>query len=325
MRIGIDLGGTKIEGIAMGDASQILFRKRVPTPHGNYQATLGAIAALVSDINAEAGPARSIGIGAPGSINPAGDMMQNCNSTCLNGENLAADLQARLTVPTRIANDADCFVLSEANDGAAKDCNTVFGVILGTGVGGGYCVGRKLIGGPNALTGEWGHNPLARSSLHQPNPDHPSLDHPSLDHPRLDLPGPDQSYTSHAFPDRPCFCGRVNCVETWISGPAVEKEFHQITGKKWSAADISSSADPEAIAATDRFLDRLAQALGVVINMIDPDCIVFGGGLSHINRIYSDLPHLITRHILPETCHTKFVKASHGDSSGVRGAAWLWP
>ena len=290
MRIGVDLGGTKIEAIAMADDTTVIHRKRVDTPQSDYQATLNAIAALVSSIEDTAGPARAIGIGAPGSISPAGNIMQNCNSIFLNGKCLAQDIQKMLKTPVRIANDADCFTLSETKDGAAMGFDTVFGVILGTGVGGGFVAHGHLLQGPNSLTGEWGHNPLQQ-------------------------PGP----------NRHCYCGRENCIEKWISGPAISKEYSQTNAVALSTQAIAASEDLAAIAAIDTFLERLAMALGAIINTFDPHCIVFGGGLSNIDRIYSELPSLLTNHILPATCLTKIVKAKHGDSSGVRGAAWLWP
>lgn len=290
MRIGIDLGGTKIEGIAMSDDGEINAKLRLDTPQGHYENTVEAICDLVSDLEADQGTARAIGIGTPGSISPITGLMQNCNSVCLNGKDLLADLSNRLSAPVRIANDADCFALSEAVDGAGAQASTVFGVILGTGVGGGLVVGKKLVAGPNALAGEWGHNPLFEGVA-----------------------------------QRTCYCGRINCVETWISGPAVEREYQAHAQRSLSAFDIASESSDVAVQTMDRFLERLAKALGVVINMIDPECIVFGGGLSNIDRIYTDLPQLLPAHIMPDTCKTVLKKAEHGDSSGVRGAAWLWP
>ena len=290
MRVGIDLGGTKIEAIAMNEDSDILFRQRIPTPQNSYKALLNAIASLVSSLEKSSETAKTIGVGAPGSISPSGSVMQNCNTKCLNGENLAFDLREILKKPVRVANDADCFTLSEAIDGAGKGFETVFGVILGTGVGGGFVAHSQLLGGPNALTGEWGHNPLQQ-------------------------PGP----------DRNCFCGRVNCVETWISGPAIANQYNQIHGVNFSAQHIATSNAPDCVAAIDQFLERLSTALGAIINSFDPHCIVFGGGLSNIERIYTELPSLIPSHILPAKCLTKIAKAKFGDSSGVRGAAWLWP
>jgi len=290
MRIGIDLGGTKIEVVAMANDHKILYRTRVPTPQGDYKATLDAIRALAEKAEAAAGKARGIGVGTPGSISPVTHLMQNCNSTCLNGKDLLADLESILAAPVRIANDADCFALSEAQDGAGKGFSSVFGIILGTGVGGGLVINGQLLEGPNALVGEWGHNPLA-------------------------LPGA----------DRPCYCGHNNCVETWISGPAIEKEFTTLGGPALSAAAIATSSDPLAVAAVDSFLNRLAQALGSVVNLVDPACIVLGGGLSNIERIYAELPSRLVGHIMPDTCLTALKKAEHGDSSGIRGAAWLWP
>ncbi len=291
MRIGLDLGGTKIEALALADDGSELVRIRRETPAQDYRALLQSIQDLVTEIQNKHGKSRGIGIGTPGSLSPVSDLIQNSNSTCLNGKNLIADLEATLEQPIKIANDADCFTLSEATDGAAADYNSVFGVILGTGVGGGFVINKTLLNGPNALTGEWGHNPLVVKN----------------------------TATKH------CYCGRKNCVESWISGPAVAADHLAETGRNYSAAVIANHTDPESSATINRFLNRLAMALGQVINIVDPECIVFGGGLSNISRIYGELPNLISPYIMANTCRTKFVQAQHGDSSGVRGAAWLWP
>lgn len=290
MRVGIDLGGTKIEAIAMDEDGGILFRQRTPTPQNGYKAILDAIASLVSSLEKSVGIAHTLGVGSPGSISPSGSVMQNSNTKSLNGKNLAVDLREVLKKPVRVANDADCFTLSEAMDGAGMGFDTVFGVILGTGIGGGFVAHGQLLNGPNSLTGEWGHNPLVQSG-----------------------------------PDRKCFCGRINCVETWISGPAIANEYNRIHGATLLAHDIAASDAPECVAAIDQFLERLSAALGAIINSFDPHCIVFGGGLSNIERLYAELPDLIPNHILPAKCLTKIAKAKYGDSSGVRGAAWLWP
>lgn len=291
MRIGIDLGGTKIEALALADDGIECARQRSNTPTNDYQALLGAIKSLIYDIENTHGKARAIGFGTPGSISPSTGLMQNSNSTCLNGTNLKRDLEEILARPVRIANDADCFALSEATDGSAAAYNSVFGVILGTGVGGGLIVNKTLVTGPNALTGEWGHNPLSIEDAHS----------------------------------RLCYCGRTGCIESWISGPAISADHALHTNQHYTAVEIADLATAETTETIDRFLYRLAKALGQVINMIDPETIVFGGGLSNIDRIYCEMPELIPPYIMSNSCQTKFLKAKHGDSSGVRGAAWLWP
>ncbi|MEX0298571.1 MAG: ROK family protein [Kordiimonas sp.] len=291
MRIGVDLGGTKIEALALADDGNELGRMRKNTPAHDYNALLMSITDLVRDVEHSFGTARSIGFGTPGSISPDTGLIQNSNSTCLNGKNLLSDLTEHLRRPIRIANDADCFALSEATDGAAREYKSVFGVILGTGVGGGLVFDKSLLSGPNALTGEWGHNPLIIDST----------------------------------PAQQCYCGRTACIESWISGPALARD-HQInTGESLTAAEIASLNNTKTRLTIDRFLSRLAQSIGQVINIIDPECIVFGGGLSNIDRIYSELPDLVTPYIMSNRCRTSFKQAQHGDSSGVRGAAWLWP
>lgn len=291
MRIGVDLGGTKIEALALADDGSELMRIRRETPAQDYNALLQSISDLIANIENKHGKSRGIGIGTPGSLSPANNMLQNSNSTCLNGKDLIANLETTLNRPVKIANDADCFALSEATDGAAANYASVFGIILGTGVGGGLVVNNSLLNGPNALTGEWGHNPLMV----------------------------DSAATRH------CYCGRQNCIESWISGPAIAADHLAETGQDCSAAMIAGLNSIDGLATINRFLNRLAQALGQVINIIDPECIVFGGGLSNIDLIYKELPNLISPYIMADTCRTQFTKAQYGDSSGVRGAAWLWP
>lgn len=291
MRIGIDLGGTKIEALALADTGIEQGRIRIDTPSNNYSELLTCLKELIDTVESTHGRARSIGFGTPGSIAPGTGHMQNSNSTVLNGRELQKDLEQTLGRQVKIANDADCFTLSEATDGAAARFNTVFGVILGTGVGGGLCVNKQLISGPNALTGEWGHNPLTVENVEA----------------------------------RTCYCGRRGCIESWISGPAITEDHFLQTRERLTAAEIANSESKTANATIERFIDRLAQALGQVINIADPECIVFGGGLSNIPKIYDELPDRIGPFIMTDVCHTHFVKAQHGDSSGVRGAAWLWP
>ena len=289
MRIGIDLGGTKIEAVGLYANGDETKRIRVQTPQGQYTETVTAIAQLVHELENRFEAANSIGICTPGSISPVTGLMQNCNSTCLNGQSLKTDLEQSLNRTISMSNDADCLALSEAIDGAAAHAKTVFGVILGTGVGAGYAVNKALITGPNALTGEWGHNPL---------------------------PVP-------VSPDRNCYCGRVNCVETWLSGPGISQTYKNQTGKTASAENIATMNSKEATETIDLFIEQLSASLGTIINAIDPEVIVFGGGLSNIERIYQELPKRITSYIMPDICNTQFVPAKHGCSSGIRGAARL--
>jgi fructokinase len=276
VRIGIDLGGTKIEGIALDDAGQVLLRQRVPTPRGDYAGTVAAIAALVREIESTTGDRGSVGVGIPGALSRLTGRVKNANSTWLNGRPLHGDLEAALQRPVRLANDANCFALSEAVDGAGRGARVVFGVILGTGVGGGIVVDGLLLDGPNAIAGEWGHNPLT-------------------------LPAGDD------LPLRPCWCGRAGCIETYLCGPALQRE-REIEGE----------------AALTRYEARLARALAGVINLLDPDVIVLGGGVSNLDRLYENVPRLWGAHVFSDHVATQLARHVHGDSSGVRGAAWLW-
>ena len=296
MRIGIDLGGTKIEAIALDDRGGERFRRRIATPRGDYAGTIAALSRLVEDAEMRVG-ASTVGIGIPGAISPATGLIKNANSTWLNGQPLAEDLAAALGRPVRLANDANCFALSEATDGAAAGCRIVFGVIIGTGTGGGIVVdGRVLVGG-NAIAGEWGHNPMP-----WPEPD--------------DWPGP------------PCYCGRTGCIETFLSGPGLARDHERHTGQRADAAAIARAAargDAGACATLERYEGRMARGLAAVMNVVDPDVIVLGGGLSQIERLYPTVPRLWGRFVFSDAVATRLVRARHGDSSGVRGAAWLWP
>lgn len=297
MRIGVDLGGSKIEAIALADDGRELLRRRVATPQGNYPATVAAVAALVTEIEGALGRRGTVGIGTPGAISRATGLIKNANSTCLNGQPLLADLQTALGREVRIANDANCFAVSEATDGAAAGAEVVFGVILGTGVGGGIVVAGRLLTGPNAIAGEWGHNPLPL-----PTP--------------LDLPL------------RPCYCGRAGCIEGYLSGPGLSADHLTRTGEDLAATEIAQGAhlgDPSCQASLQRYEARLARALAGVINLLDPEVIVLGGGLSNLARLYENLPRLWTPHVFSDRVDTRLLKNHHGDSSGVRGAAWLWP
>jgi fructokinase len=288
MRLGIDLGGTKTEIAALEGPREVL-RRRVPTPR-DYDGTITAIATLV----AESGIDAPVGIGIPGTETAAG-LVKNANSTWLNGRPLRADLEAALGRKVRLANDANCFALSEAADGAGAGARVVFGVIAGTGVGGGVVVEGKVIGGAHGVGGEWGHIPLPAPSVQEVN-------------------------------DAPlCYCGKRGCMEVWCSGPGLAAEFARVTGRTLSAEEIAASAEPEAVAAMTRQIDRLARGLATVVNILDPDVIVLGGGLSNIARLYDELPPLVERYGFTLGGPPRIVKNRHGDSSGVRGAAWLWP
>jgi fructokinase len=296
MRIGIDLGGTKIEGIALDDAGAELIRQRIPTPQGDYQATLTEIQTLINYIETETGQRGSVGIATPGAISPATGLMKNSNSVCLNGKPVLADLQALLSREVRIANDANCFALSEATDGAAKGARVVFGVIIGTGTGGGIVVDGKTLEGPNAIAGEWGHNPL-------PWP---------LD---IELPGPE------------CYCGKNGCIETYLSGPGMTRDHELYANIILDAETIVGKAtfgDEDANETLQRYEDRLARSLAQVINILDPDVIVLGGGMGNIKRLYKNVPKLWGAYVFSDRVVTKLLPPKHGDSSGVRGAAWLW-
>jgi fructokinase len=297
MRIGIDLGGTKIEVIAFGDNGEVLFRDRVATPQEDYSGTLQVIAELVVRLERELGRQGTVGIGMPGAISPATGLVKNSNSVCLNGRRFDRDLERLLRRPLRIANDANCFVLSEATDGAAAGAEVVFGVILGTGTGGGVAVRGAILAGANAIAGEWGHNPLP-----WPHPE--------------ELPGP------------PCYCGKSGCIETYLSGPGLARDFRAAGGRSISALEIGAQAengDEYANAVLARYEDRLARGLASVINILDPDMIVVGGGLSNIKRLYTEVPRLWSQYVFSDRVATRLVQARFGDSSGVRGAAWLWP
>ena len=296
-RIGIDLGGTKIEGVGLHESGRELTRCRIHTPVGDYIGTVAAIAGLVERVEAEIGARGCVGIGIPGAISPATGLVKNANSTWLNGQPLDRDLVTALGRPVRIENDANCFAVSEATDGSGAGATVVFGVILGTGVGAGIVVRGRPLRGANAIAGEWGHNPLS---------------YPQDD----ERPGP------------PCYCGRNGCIETFLSGPALASDHRARTGQICTPAAIAAAAasgDQRADATLARYEARLARALATVINLLDPEVIVLGGGLSNIDRLYRTVPSLWRPFILSDQIDTKLVPAVHGDASGVRGAAWLWP
>ena len=284
MRIGIDVGGTKIEALVLDPQGREVFRKRVLTPRGDYDATVATIAALVE----ESGEG-SVGIGIPGTLSRLTGLVKNANSTWLIGRPLKRDLEAAIGREVRIENDANCFALSEAVDGAGEGAHVVFGVILGTGVGGGIVIDGKVLVGANAIAGEWGHNPLPR-------------------------------IVESDLPLRACYCGREGCIETYLAGPAVEREHERLTGELLPAKDIGWRGGT----AMDQYAERLARALAAVINVLDPDVIVLGGGMSNVERLYRDVPRLWPRYVFSDHVATRLARNRHGDSSGVRGAAWLW-
>jgi len=296
MRIGIDLGGTKIEAIAI-DGTDELLRRRVPAPRHDYAGTVAAVRDLVSAIEREVGTSGTVGIGIPGSISAVTGLIKNANSTWLNGQPLDRDLERALGRPVRLMNDANCFALSEATDGAAIGAHTVFGVILGTGTGAGIVVHGRVLEGRHRIAGEWGHNPL-------PWPEDG------------ERPGP------------PCYCGRAGCIETFLSGPGLSATYAAMAGRHADGVEIArlaESGDPSAESALRIYENRLARALASIINVLDPDVIVLGGGLSNIARLYARVPPLLGTFVFSDSADTPIVAARHGDSSGVRGAAWLWP
>ncbi|MEQ1663370.1 MAG: ROK family protein [Thiobacillus sp.] len=324
LRLGIDLGGSKIELIALEAGGREVLRRRIPTPQGDYPGTVAAIAGLVVAAEAELKQAGSVGVASPGAISPASGLMKNCNSTCLNGQALTADLETALQREVRLANDANCLALSEAVDGAAADAETVFGVILGTGVGGGVVVRGHALNGANAIAGEWGHSPLPYFQFAHTQADRTATgSHPAtgeaLIHP---WPSPRELETAPA-----CYCGKKGCIETWLSGPGFAADHVRYGGENLPAYEIAQLATagygPCSISLA-RYEERLARALAGVINLLDPDVIVLGGGMSNIARLYDTVPKLWRRYVFSDRVDTQLVPPKFGDSSGVRGAAWLW-
>ena len=295
MRIGIDLGGTKTEGIVLSHEGEILARRRIATPR-DYDATIAAIASLVSALEADVQEQATVGVGIPGAVTPATGLVKNANSTWLIGRPLLADLETRLDRPVRMMNDANCFAISEAADGAAAGAEVVFGVILGTGVGGGIVVRGECLVGPNLVAGEWGHNPLPWM---EPG----------------ESPGP------------ACYCGKRGCIETFLSGPGFERDHAMHTGERLTSEEIVSRAETSAGSREmlGRYYDRLARSLASVVNVLDPDVIVLGGGMSNIARLAEETSARLGRFVFSDSVRTRVVRNKHGDSSGVRGAAWLWP
>lgn len=298
MRIGIDLGGTKIELRALDNSGHELLRQRIDTPVGDYEATLDAIVDLITRAETQLAQTGSIGICIPGAISPDTGLIKNANSVCLIGHPLNLDLEQRLQRFVRTANDADCFTLSETTDGAGQDCAQVFGVILGTGVGGGICINGQLLSGPNAIAGEWGHNPLP--------------------------------WSTHADSPKPsCYCGKQGCIETYLSGPGFCQQYQLLSKQSLNRTEaimaLSRQGDAVAKQAFETYCDRLARSLATVINVIDPSIVVLGGGLSNISELYEEIPKRWGQYVFSDQVNTLLKQAQHGDASGVRGAAWLWP
>ncbi|HKQ44126.1 MAG TPA: ROK family protein [Rhizomicrobium sp.] len=294
MRLGIDLGGTKTEILALAGDGATALRRRIATPK-DYDSLLRAMVELVRGAESETGAPGSVGIAIPGSESFGTNLIKNANTTYLIGKPLRRDMEQALGRPVRLANDANCFALSEAHDGAAAGAHTVFGIIAGTGVGGGVVVDGKVLDGSHGIAGEWGHIPLPAPTLEE----------------MTNAP--------------PCYCGKRGCLEVWCSGPGLCLDFKRVTGREASAEQIAASDGQEERAAMDRWIDRMARAMAVLVNILDPDVIVMGGGLSNIERLYQDLPPLIEKYSFNPGGPPKIVKNMHGDSSGVRGAAWLWP
>lgn len=298
MRIGIDLGGTKIEGIALENDGSIPVRLRVPTPRNDYQAIVNSIVELVTKIENEYGNSGNVGIGIPGSASAKTGLIRNANTVCLIGQDLRGDIEAQLKRPIRLANDADCFALSEASDGAGKDSYSVFGVIIGTGCGSGIVVNKQLVEGANLIAGEWGHNPLP-------------------------WPADDER------PGKACYCGQQGCIETFLSGTGFSHNYHAAGGDKITAEQIMQRVEQGEKLANEqfqRYIDRMARSLASIINVLDPETIVLGGGMSKVEQLYERVPQVWDKYIFsPEPAITQLLPPVHGDSGGVRGAAWLWP
>ena len=297
MRIGVDLGGTKIEIIALDENGATVLRRRVPTPASDYSATVRAIAELVSSAQSRIGVSHTVGIATPGSLSPQSGLLRNSNSVVLNGKPLNRDIADALGLPVRLGNDANCLAISEAVDGAGAGCRVVFGAILGTGVGGGSVIEKQVLTGLNHIGGEWGHNPLPWA-------------------------------TERERPGYRCYCGKHGCIETFLSGAGLTREYFSLSQKEFPAEHVAAAeqaGEPYAVQSLATYKDRLARSLAAVVNILDPDVIVLGGGISNIDTLYDELPALIGRHAFSDGIRTRVVRPAHGDSSGVRGAAWLWP
>jgi len=320
MRIGIDLGGTKIEGIALDNKGGELIRHRVSTPVGDYSGTLNSIVTLVNYIESSINEMASIGVGTPGALSPASGLLRNSNSVCMNGQPVKQDLEKLLGREIRMSNDANCFALSEAMDGAAKNVAVVFGVIIGTGTGGGIVVNGRVLNGPNAIAGEWGHNPL-------PWPKIVTEAGPEID-PENGSDFRDKlKWKSDEWPGPLCYCGKRGCIETFLSGPGLSHDYLAATGEQLTAIEIVALADADndqAELCLQRYENRMARALAHIINILDPDVIVLGGGMSNVQRLYKNVPKILPAFVFSDVLNTRLIAPMYGDSSGVRGAAWLW-
>lgn len=338
MRIGVDLGGTKTEIICLHPQNgKELYRHRVPSPRDDYKATVQNIAKLVRGAEETLGQTGTVGVGIPGTVSAVTGLVKNANATWLNGNPLDKDLESALNRPVRVENDANCFAVSEATDGAGAGKKTVFGVIIGTGCGAGVVIDGKPLSGLNGIGGEWGHNPLlfprvwgddtARAYNHFDRGANPE----EIVNPTYAAKARPEYFTSDPswceYPGEQCYCGKRGCVETWISGTGFKRDYHRVTGEELSTHDIiknAESGEPKANAALERYIDRLARSLAGIVDVLDPDVIVLGGGMSNVERLYTGVPAVWERYIFSDTCHTKIFPPRHGDSSGVRGAAWLW-
>jgi fructokinase len=297
VRIGVDLGGTKIEIIVLDDDGAPVLRRRVPTPVGDYSATVRAVAELVRSAQSQFGASATVGVATPGALSPQTGLLRNSNSVVLNGKPLDRDIADALRQPVQLENDANCLAISEAVDGAGAGCPVVFGAILGTGVGGGILIEGRILTGLNRIGGEWGHNPLPW-------------------------------VTENERPGHRCYCGKYGCIETFLSGAGLTREYFSLSQNELRAeqiADAEQCGEPNAVRSLAAYKDRLARSLAALVNVLDPDVIVLGGGISNIETLYVGLPELIARYAFSDGIRTRVVRAAHGDSSGVRGAAWLWP
>jgi fructokinase len=334
MHIGIDLGGTKTEVICLNaDNGNELYRHRVPSARNGYKSTIDNIVSLVTQAEEALSQKGTVGIGIPGTVSSLNGLVKNSNTTALNGQPLDKDLAVALGRPIRVENDANCFAVSEAVDGAGEGKRVVFGVIIGTGCGAGVVINGQPLTGLNGIGGEWGHNPLPLPHLYNKNPadllagfgkgHEISSIYAAKGQPEYFTDDP----ALNEFPGEQCYCGKRGCLETWISGTGFKQEYKRVTSEDLSTHDIIANAkkgEARAVAALDRYIDRLARALAGIIDIIDPDIIVLGGGMSNVAQLYTGVPAVWDRYIFSDTCHTPIAPPRHGDSSGVRGAAWLW-
>lgn len=325
VRLGIDFGGTKTEIIALdGDNGKEMFRKRVSTVRDDYKKTLEAFKMLVDEAEANIGTTGTVGVGMPGSISTYTNLVKNSNSVWMNGQPFKKDLEEILEREVRMQNDANCFAVSEATDGAGQGAKVVFGVIIGTGCGGGLAINGQPVEGVNGVAGEWGHNQLPKPRIYTPTP----IPHKYVDkYEAKPYPYFTNDEAWNEYPGAACYCGQRGCLETWISGTGFKMEYERVTGEELSTHDIITQArkgEPKAKLALDRYVDRLARALSVVINILDPDVIVLGGGMSNVASLYEGVPKVWEKYIFSDFVQTSLRSPLHGDSSGVRGAAWLW-